>query len=57
MVVESRSNRQQTSFQIIKTVFFSRHLNVKLTETFIHLDYFHVFKFCLELVLFVKSFC
>ena len=47
MVVESRSNLQQTSF-LIKTAVFSRHRNVKLRQTFIHLVYFHAFKFCLN---------
>ena len=48
MVVESRSNLQQTSF-LIKTAVFSRPRNrVKLRQTFIHLVYFHAFKFCLN---------
>ena len=47
MVVEGRSNLQQTSF-LIKTAVFSRHRNVKLRQTFIHLVYFHAFKFCLN---------
>ena len=32
VVVESRSNRQQTNFQNIKTVVFSAHWDVKLRE-------------------------
>ena len=47
MVVESRSNLQQTSF-LIKTAVFSRHRNVKLRQTSIHLVYFHAFKLCLN---------
>ena len=35
MVVDSRSNRQKTSFQIIKTAVFSLHRKVKLRETFV----------------------
>ena len=53
-VVDSRSNRQTTSFQIIITAIFSPQRNVKLRATFIHLVYFHAFKFCLKLVLLVK---